>query len=267
MFHYQEHREFFAQVAGGIEDLAAIELESLGATNLKVGMRGISFSASLQDLYRINYRSRLLTRVLAPLVKFEARTPEQLYLGAKRVDWTNIFRLDQTFAVFANVFRSDIDHSQFAALKVKDCVVDMFRKRYKDSRPNVDAKDPDLWISVHIHENNATISLDCSGGSLHRRGYRQHAVEAPMMETLAAAILDFAGWEGKRRFYDPMCGSGTFVIEAAMMAANIAPGMQRSYFGFIYLSNIENQGRNILILILIKLFNYLRSLSRLCTIW
>ncbi len=241
MFYYQRNHEFFAQVAGGIEDLAAIELESLGATDLKVGMRGISFCASLQDLFRINYRSRLLTRVLAPLVKFEAKTPEQLYLGAQQVDWTNIFRLDQTFAVFANAFRSEIDHSQYAALTVKDCVVDMFRRRYKNTRPNVDSKDPDLWISVHIHENNATVSIDCSGGSLHRRGYRQHAVEAPMMETLAAAVLDFAGWDGKRRFYDPMCGSGTMISEAWLKAGNIPPGTLRKKFGFMMLPDYDRR--------------------------
>jgi putative N6-adenine-specific DNA methylase len=241
MYHYQQHREFFAQVAGGLEELAAAELALLGATNIRVSMRGITFCAGLEDLYRINYRSRLLTRVLAPLVKFEVSTPEQLYLGAKRVDWTRIFTLEQTFAVFANVHRSDIDHSQFAALKVKDCVVDMFRKRYRNTRPNVDAKDPDVWISVHIFENQATISLDCSGGSLHKRGYRQDSVDAPMMETLAAAILDFAGWDGSRRFYDPMCGSGTMISEAWLKAGNIPPGTLRKHFGFMMLPDHDRR--------------------------
>lgn len=241
MLYYQRNQEFFAQVAGGIEDLAAAELQELGAKDVQVVTRGIVFHATLLDLYRINYRSRLVTRVLAPLLKFEARTPEDLYLGAKKVDWTRIFRLDQTFAVFANVHRSDIDHDHYASLKVKDCVVDMFRKRYKNTRPNVKPHDPDLWIAVHIYENQCTISIDCSGGSLHRRGYRQHSVEAPMMETLAAAILDFAGWEGKRRFYDPMCGSGTMISEAWLKAGNIPPGTLRKHFGFMMLPDFDRR--------------------------
>ncbi len=241
MLYYQKNQEFFAQVAGGLEELAAAELETLGARDVRIVTRGIIFCASLQDMYRINYRSRLVTRVLAPLLKFEAKTAEALYLGAKKVDWTRIFRLDQTFAVFANVHRSEIDHSHFASLKVKDCVVDMFRKRYRNTRPNVKTQDPDLWIAVHIHENQVTISIDCSGGSLHRRGYRKHAVEAPMMETLAAAIIDFAGWDGRRRFYDPMCGSGTMISEAWLKAGNIPPGTLRKHFGFMMLPDFDRR--------------------------
>ncbi len=192
-------------------------------------------------LYRINYRSRLATRVLAPLVKFEAKTPEELYLGAKKVDWTRIFRLDQTFAVFANTFHSEIDHSQYASLKVKDCVADMFRKRYKQKRPNVDPKDPDLVIAVHIFEDQVTISIDCSGGSLHRRGYRQDSVDAPMQETLAAAVIDFAKWDCKRPLYDPMCGSGTLLSEAWLKAGYIPPGILRKKFGFMMLPDYDRR--------------------------
>lgn len=235
LFLYQRHREYFAQVAGGLEGLAAAELKALGATAIEPGRRGIVFKADPETLCRVNYRTRLLTRVLAPLATFEAKTPEELYLGCKRVDWTRILRLDQTFAVFANVHRSQIDHSKYAALKVKDCVVDMFKKRYRGSRPNVDAKEPDLWISVHVLEDQATVSLDCSGGSLHRRGYRLEAVEAPMQETLAAAILDLAGWEGKTPLYDPMCGSGTLLSEAWLKAGNIPAGSLRPKFGFAML--------------------------------
>ena len=241
MLYYQRNKEFFAQVAGGLEELAAAELQELGATRVRVSTRGITFCAELEDLYRINYRSRVITRILAPLLKYEAKTPEQLYLGAKKVDWTRIFRLDQTFAVFANVNRSEIDHSQFASLKIKDCVVDMFRKRYKNTRPNVDAKDPDLWIGVHIHENQVTVSIDCSGGSLHRRGYRQESVDAPMMESLAAAILDFAGWDARRPFYDPMCGSGTMISEAWLKAGHIPPGTLRKKWGFMMLPDFDRR--------------------------
>ena len=241
MFVYQRNKQFFAQVAGGMEDIAAGEFKALGATDGETITRGIHFHADLLTLYRINYLSRLATRVLAPLVKFEAKTPEELYLGAKKVDWTRIFRLDQTFAVFANTFHSEIDHSQFASLKVKDCVADMFRKRYKQKRPNVDPKDPDLVIAVHIFEDQVTISIDCSGGSLHRRGYRQDSVEAPMQETLAAGIIDFAKWDCRRPLYDPMCGSGTLLSEAWLKAGYIPPGTLRKKFGFMMLPDYDRR--------------------------
>ncbi|MGD9548831.1 MAG: class I SAM-dependent RNA methyltransferase [Candidatus Krumholzibacteriia bacterium] len=241
MFIYQKYGDFFAQAAEGLEQLASAEIESLGAENVKVGRRGLTFQADQETLIRINYRTRLLTRVLAPLIRFKAETPEQLYLGAKKVDWTNVLRFDQTFAVFANVHRSRIDHSQFAALKVKDCVADMFRKRYRGKRPNVDTREPDLWISVHILEDEVTLSLDCSGGSLHRRGYRLDAVEAPMQETLAAAILDLAGWDGRKPLYDPMCGSGTLLSEAWIKAANLPAGVLRKKWGFMMLPGYDRR--------------------------
>ncbi len=238
---YQQEKRYFAQVAGGIEELAARELESLGATHINIINRGMDFTADRETLYRINYRSRLVTRVLAPLIKFECKSPETLYLQAKRIDWTRILDLEQTFAVFANVSNSAIDHSQFAALKVKDSVVDMFRKRFRNKRPNVDAKDPDLWISLHIYDDQATLSIDTSGGSLHRRGYRQEQVEAPIQETLAAAILDLSGWDGKQPLYDPMCGSGTILSEAWLKAGNIPPGTLRKKYGFMMLPDYDRR--------------------------
>ena len=232
MYLYQQHRRFYAQTAGGLEEVAGNELKRLGATRVQTDKRGVIFTADPEALCRINYRARLISRVLAPLVEFPARTPEDLYLGAKRVDWTHLMTLDQTFGIFANVHRSGITHSKYAALKVKDCVADMFRKRYTGKRPNVDAKDPDLSIGVHILDDMATIFVDCSGGSLHRRGYRLEAGEAPMQETLAAAILDFAEWDGKRPLYDPMCGSGTILAEAWLKAGNIPAGCLRKKWGF-----------------------------------
>jgi putative N6-adenine-specific DNA methylase len=238
---YQQNNQYFAQIAGGLEELGAKELESLGATRINVINRGMDFCADRETLYRINYRSRLLTRVLAPILKFEVRTPEELYLNAKRFDWTHVLGLDQTFAVMANVSNSTLDHSQFAALKVKDAVVDMFKKRYKGKRPNIERDDPDLWIALHVFDDQATLSIDCSGGSLHRRGYRQQAVEAPMMETLAAAILEIAGWNGKTPIYDPMCGSGTLLAEAWLKAGNIPPGTLRKKFGFMRLPDFDRR--------------------------
>lgn len=240
-FLYQKDHRFFAQIAGGIEELGAREIEELGGRQVKVLPRGLEFTADLPTLYRINYRSRLLTRVLAPLIRFDASTGEELYLGAKQIDWTHLMRMDQTFAVFANVSNSTIDNSHFAALKMKDVVVDMFRKRYRGTRPNVDTREPDLWINVHITSDHVTISIDCSGGSLHRRGYRQEQVEAPMQETLAAAILDIAGWDGRKPLYDPMCGSGTLLSEAWLKASRIPAGTLRRKWGFMMLPDFDRR--------------------------
>jgi putative N6-adenine-specific DNA methylase len=177
--------------------------------------------------------------VLAPLTRFDVKSGEDLYLKTKKIDWTQLFGLEQTFGVTANVSRSVIDNSHFAALKVKDVVVDMFRKRYRGKRPNVDTREPDLWINLHIRDNTATVSLDCSGGPLHRRGYRLQAVAAPMQETLAAAILDFAEWEGKQPLYDPMCGSGTLLSEAWLKAGRLPAGCLRDKFGFMMLPDYD----------------------------
>jgi len=239
MFLYEARGEYFAQVAGGLEDLAAAELRDLGATETRAFPRGIDFRCDREALYRINYRSRLLSRVLAPLTRFDVKSGEDLYLKTKKIDWTQLFGLEQTFGVTANVSRSVIDNSHFAALKVKDVVVDMFRKRYRGKRPDVDTREPDLWINLHIRDNTATVSLDCSGGPLHRRGYRLQAVAAPMQETLAAAILDFAEWEGKQPLYDPMCGSGTLLSEAWLKASGLPAGCLREKFGFMMLPDYD----------------------------
>ncbi len=238
---YQLNRRYFAQIAGGLEELGAKELASLGATDINIINRGMDFTADQETLFRINYRSRLMTRILAPIMKFTTTDPDSLYLNTKRFDWTHVLGLDQTFAVMANVSYSQIDHSQFAALKVKDSVVDMFRKRFKGKRPSIDTDDPDMWIALHIHENQATLSIDCSGGSLHKRGYRQRSVEAPIMETLAAAILEISGWDGKTPIYDPMCGSGTLLSEAWLKAGNIPPGTLRKKFGFMSLPDYDRR--------------------------
>ena len=239
MFLYEARGEYFAQVAGGLEDMAAAELRALGAAETRTFARGIDFRCDREALYRINYRARLLSRVLAPLTRFDVRSGEDLYLKTKKIDWTHLFTLEQTFGVAANVSRSVIDNSHFAALKVKDVVVDMFRKRYRGKRPNVDTREPDLWINLHIRNDTATVSLDCSGGPLHRRGYRLQAVAAPMQETLAAAILDFAEWEGKQPLYDPMCGSGTLLSEAWLKASRLPAGCLRRKFGFMMLPDYD----------------------------
>lgn len=232
MFMYEAQGEFFAQVAGGLEELAAKEVASLGGTEVHAFPRGLEFHADQSTMQRVVYCTRLLSRVLAPLTRFDVKSAEDLYLKTKQIDWTHLMTFDETFAVHANVSTSVIDNSHFAALKVKDVVADMFRKRYKGKRPSVDVRDPDLSINLHIRDNVATVSLDCAGGALHRRGYRLDSVEAPMQETLAAAILELAGWEGKEPLYDPMCGSGTLLSEAWLKAARLPAGCLRKRFGF-----------------------------------
>lgn len=238
MFLYQKNRSFFAQIAGGLEDLAIKELIDLGARNVVPGFRGAHFEADAAALYRINYMARMVSRILAPLSSFACRSRHDLYRCARSVDWCTLFSLKQTFAVFANVANSDINHSQFAALCVKDAVADAFRDRF-GKRPDVDPRTPGIWINLHLMDNHAVISLDTSGGPLHRRGYRNQSVVAPMQETLAAAIIELTGWQGDRELYDPMCGSGTLLCEALIKHCRIPAGILRPRFGFESLPDFD----------------------------
>jgi len=231
MFAYQKNQRFFAQVASGLEELGAQELLRLGATDVKASFRGLYFSADHAALYRINYNARLFTRVLAPLLTFDCHSDNYLYKTAHAMPWSEILSLKTTFAVLANVSNSHICHSQFAARRLKDAIVDQFREACGE-RPNVDPHEPDVWLNLYIHHNTATISFDTSGGSLHRRGYRQDSVAAPIQETVAAAMVQFSGWQGERPLYDPMCGSGTLLTEAFMHICQIPAGYLRPHFGF-----------------------------------
>lgn len=240
MYKYQEFPRFFAQIAGGSEELGAAELRELGASETSEAYRGVYFNADHEALYRINYCSRLVTRVLAPLTSFNCHDADYLYRIARDVDWTDFLELDSTFAVFANVSNSKISHSKYAALRVKDAIVDQFRDR-TGRRPNVDTRDPDLWLNLYIENNHATISLGTSGGSLHRRGYRSGGGggEAPMQETVAAAIIRMTAWDGERLLYDPMCGSGTLLAEALMHYCRIPAAYLRDRFGFEMLPDFD----------------------------
>lgn len=240
MFEYQKKRRYFAQVAGGLEKDGLKELEGLGATKLKAAYRGVYFTADTKSLYAINYTSRLTTRVLAPLFSFKCESTKRLYKMAKSLSWEELFKPSNTFAIFATVSHSNINHSKYAALCVKDAVADSFRERF-GNRPSVDTQKPDVWINLHIENNRATISLDTSGGSLHRRGYRMRTGEAPMQETLAAAIIQFSGWDGGQPFCDPMCGSGTLVSEALMHYCKIPAGYLRKQFGFMFLPDFDKE--------------------------
>ncbi len=238
MFTYQKSNRFFAQIADGMEELGIEELTGLGAQEVKPAFRGLYFSAQPDALYRINYTARIISRVLAPLITFDCHSTDYLYKTARNVPWTELFSLEDTFVISANVSNSKIRHSQYAALVLKDAIVDSFRDLYND-RPNVERINADISFNLHISNNKATIYLDTSGGSLHRRGYRQDSVDAPMQETLAAAIIRMSGWDGQTPLYDPMCGSGTLLFEALMHYCRIPAAFFREDFGFRFLPDFD----------------------------
>jgi len=226
---------YFATAPKGIASLLADELRALGAGDVAEGRSGVAFSGDLEMAYRACLWSRTANRVLLPLAEFPAADPDALYQGVAAVDWSDHLTASATLAVDFTSVRSAINHTHFGALKVKDAIVDQFRDAFGE-RPSVDVERPDLRINVHLERDRAVVSIDLSGDSLHRRGYRKEGVVAPLKENLAAAILLRAGWPGVAAaggsLVDPMCGSGTLPIEAALMAADIAPGLLREYWGF-----------------------------------
>ncbi len=238
MYRYQETQRYFAQVADDIKDIAEQELLTLGARETSPTYRGIYFTASPKVLYIINFHARLITRVLAPLTSFRCHSDRYLYKKAREIEWQDFLDPSQTFAVFATVANSRLRHSKFAALRLKDAVVDSFRAA-TGVRPSIDTRQPDVWMNLHIQNDEATISLDTSGGSLHRRGYRKKSVQAPLVETLAAAIIHHAEWDGRRPLYDPFCGSGTLLCEAYMSVARMPAGLFRKRFGFQSLPDFD----------------------------
>lgn len=225
------NQQFFATTAKGVETVLARELVQLGAQNVVEEPGGVGFSGSLEMAYRANLWLRTANRILMPVSEFACPSEQYLYDGVHQIDWGLHLTQKMTFAVDANVRNSNIKHSKYAALRAKDAIADQFREKI-GARPSVDPTNPDLRINVHISRNHCILSLDLSGDSLHKRGYRVMQTEAPLKETLAAAIVDFTGWDMRTPFIDPMCGSGTIVIEAALKAANVAPGLLHKKFGF-----------------------------------
>ena len=240
MFSYQKNNRFFAQIADGFSDAAADELSELGASKIDRVYRGLHFSADHEALYRINYQSRLCSRLTAPLITFDCHSSKYLYLTASKIPWQELLDTRNTFAIKATVNKSKINHSQYAALCLKDAIVDYFKQK-NGTRPSIDRRTPDLWLDLYINNNRATISLDLSGGSLHRRGYREDAVEAPMQETLAAAIIRLSEWQGERPLIDPMCGSGTILAEALMHYCHIPASQLRPHFGFEMMPDFQKK--------------------------
>jgi len=209
----------------------ATELINLGANDVQIGRRMVSFSGDKTMMYKANFCLRTAIRILKPIKHFKAKNADEVYEQVKAIQWEDILDVDKTFAVDATVFSDEFRHSKFVSYKVKDAIVDYFRE-LNGKRPSVRINKPDVFLNIHIAQTTCTLSLDSSGESLHRRGYRQEAVEAPLNEVLAAGMILMTGWKGECDLIDPMCGSGTIPIEAALIARNIAPGVFRKEFAF-----------------------------------
>ncbi|KHT11552.1 23S rRNA methyltransferase [Pectobacterium brasiliense] len=221
----------FASTARGLEELLKSELESLGAQSCAVVQGGVHFEGDNRLLYQSLLWSRLASRILLPLNEFKVHSDLDLYLGVQAIDWSTIFSIDKTFAVHFTGTNEDIRNSQYGALKVKDAIVDSFTRK-TGQRPDVAKQQPDIRVNVFLQRDMASVSLDLSGDGLHQRGYRDLAGLAPLKENLAAAIVLRSGWKSGTPLVDPMCGSGTLLIEAAMIAADRAPGLHRTHWGF-----------------------------------
>ena len=226
-----ESYQMIAKTFAGLEDVLANELEALGAKNIKKLIRAVLFSGDKAMMYRANYQLRTALCILKPIAEFDAKDEDTYYKEIGRIDWDEYLTLDQTFAISATTHSSIFTHSQYASLKAKDAIADQFRRR-TGKRPNVNTDNPDLRIEIHIAEKHVTVLLNSSGEPLYKRGYRQASVKAPINEVLAAGMIMLSGWNGQTDFLDPMCGSGTLLIEAALMAYGIAPGTYRSEFAF-----------------------------------
>ena len=232
-----KHR-FLAKTLMGLETVLMDELIAIGAEDVSMVKRGALFTGDKTILYKANYCCRTTIRILAPIFEFAAHNEKMLYDGMKTFEWDTIFNHTNTLAINGTVHSDYFNHSHFVSLLSKDAIVDQFRDKY-GVRPNVDTENPDMMLNVHIHGDKVTVSLDSSGSSLHLRGYKKDAKEAPMNEVLAAGIIKLSGWKSGEPLIDFMCGSGTILSEAALIAENVAPGFFRQSFGFQRWNNYE----------------------------
>ena len=220
-----------AKTFKGLEEVLAQELIELGANDVQLERRAVSFRGDKALLYRANFCLRTAIRILVPIASFKAKDTDELYQQLRRLDWSQYMKVDSTFAIDATVYSDAFRNSRFVTYRAKDAIAD-YCVENAHKRPNVSTQTPDLLFNIHIAKEQVTLSLDSSGESLHKRGYRVATTEAPINEVLAAGMLLLAGWKGQSDFYDPMCGSGTLLIEAALIARNIAPGVFRQSFAF-----------------------------------
>lgn len=227
----EQEFKLIAKTFMGLEPVLAQELIQLGANNVETGRRMVSFTGDKEMMYRANFQLHTAIRILKPIHTFKARSAEEVYDEIQKIEWGNYLDNKKTFSVDSVVYSEEFRNSRFVTYKVKDAIVDWFREK-TGTRPNISVSNPDIRLNIHIAEDDATLSLDSSGESLHRRGYRQESVEAPLNEVLAAGMILMTGWKGDTDFIDPMCGSGTIAIEAALIARNISPGVFRKEFAF-----------------------------------
>ena len=223
--------QMLAKTFKGLEQVLAKELIELGANNVQIERRAVSFIGDMRMLYTANFCLRTASRVLVPIATFKAKKTDDIYEQVKLLDWAQYMTAKNTFQIDATVYSDLFRHSQFITYRVKDAIVDWWIE-HGGVRPSVQLSNPDIYLNVHIAGDTVTLSLDSSGESLHKRGYRVANTQAPINEALAAGMLLLAGWQGQSDFYDPMCGSGTLLIEAALIARNIAPGIYRKGFAF-----------------------------------
>jgi putative N6-adenine-specific DNA methylase len=223
---------FFATCARGLEPVLAEEVRALGADDVAPGRGGVQFAGDRLLLYKANLSLRTAIRVLQPILQAPVTTPEELYEAVQTIDWSRYMTPEHTLAVDCNVRDSQITHSKYAALKTKDAICDQFVARV-GRRPSVNVEEPMIGLNLHIYKDQAVVSLDSSGDSLHKRGYRPIQTKAPLNEALAAGLVLLTGWTGAVPFVDPLCGSGTLCIEAAWLALNRPPGLTRRRFGFM----------------------------------
>ena len=227
----EERFEMIAKTLYGLEDVLAAELTALHADDVQVGRRMVSFKGDKAMLYKTNLHCRTALRILKPLAHFKATNADTVYTEVKNIEWDNYLSPNQTFAIDAVINSESFNHSKYVAYRTKDAIVDYFNEKL-GQRPSVRLNNPDMYIHIHISHQDCTVSLDSSGESLHKRGYRLAQGEAPLNEVLAAGMILLTGWRGESNFIDPMCGSGTLLIEAAMIAMNIPPGLYRREYAF-----------------------------------
>jgi putative N6-adenine-specific DNA methylase len=223
--------ELIAKTFMGMETVLAQELTQLGANNVQIGRRMVSFTGDKEMMYRANFQLHTAIRILKPIKHFKSKSADEMYDEVKKIDWSQYIEDGKTFSVDSVVYSEEFRNSRFVTYKVKDAIVDQFREK-TGKRPNISVSNPDIRLNIHVAEDDATLSLDSSGESLHRRGYRQESVEAPLNEVLAAGMILLSGWKGDCDFIDPMCGSGTLLIEAALIAHNMSPGIFRKEYAF-----------------------------------
>jgi putative N6-adenine-specific DNA methylase len=223
--------ELIAKTMQGLEEVLAKEITDIGGDQIQIGRRMVSFTGDQSLMYRANIHLRTAIRILKPILSFTAKDPDEVYEQVRKIQWENYLSPLQTFLIDTVVYSEYFRHSKFLSYRVKDAIVDYFNDNF-GKRPSVRLTNPDLYIHVHVSHNLCTVSLDSSGESLHKRGYRIAQTEAPLNEVLAAGMLLLAGWNGQCDFIDPMCGSGTLLIEAALIALKIPPGIYRKSFAF-----------------------------------